>query len=165
MFKFSAPDYENDLNNHGHVWMNPSWDSQRVAGMPNTETIYGQFYDMMTFYIGTRAFAIGVLGLFAMKKCGEQLRFMIAFWMIIMLVAFQDMFGAFCYYETTDPGDGKKWMQFIMGFITLAISTINIMMIHKQVEGRPVQAGMQQVKQMADGMGINMGGMQMVNKV
>lgn len=147
------------------MWMDNSWMTGKVGGMPDTMTIYGQFYDMMTFYIGTRAFALGALGLFAMKKCGEQLRFMIAFWMIIMLVSFQDMFGAMCYYETSDPGDGKKWMQFIMSFIHLVISTINIMMIHKQVEGGPVQAGMQQVKQMADGMGINMGGMQMVNKV
>lgn len=145
--------------------MDSSWMSESKGGMPNSETIYGQFYDMMTFYIGTRAFALFGLGLFAMKKCGEQLRFMIAFWMIIMLVSFQDMFGAFCYYETTDPGDGKKWMQFIGSFIWMVISTINIMMIHKQVEGGAVQAGMQQVKQMADGMGINMGGMQMVNKV
>ena len=133
--------------------------------MPGTTTIYGQYYDMMTFYIGTRAWALAMFGLFAMMKGGEQLRFMVGFWMFNVMFSFQDFIGSFCYFETTDPGDMKKIMAMIFSFIHMVVSLVNVIMIHKQVEAGPAQAAMNQVKSQLDSMGINMGGMQMVNKV
>jgi len=70
-------------------------------------TATDSYLDMMVLLIGNRTVPVVVLGLLALWKDGEQLRFAGAFFLLKMIILFQDFFGAFCYFQT----NGRRYGQ------------------------------------------------------